>query len=102
MDEMMRIISRYPNGTYLKVSWGFENVVIGGLIETIYETDNGLEEDAEDYQEYFACLFKVEKIVQNLEKVSIKKGQLLEISKCNKPTNIELADGTVIWSSIVG
>ena len=97
MDEMMRTFSKYPNGTCLKVSWDFGKIVIVGLIDTIFETNNGLEEDAENYREYYACAFKVEKIVKNWKDINIKQGQLIEISEYNKPTGIEMEDGTVIW-----
>lgn len=96
MDEMMQTISRYPNGTVLKVSWQFGKIVIEGLIDTIYETDNGLE-NTEDYREYFACAFKVQKIIRNLGGVNLERGQLIEISKYNEPTSIELENHTIIW-----
>lgn len=96
MDEMMRAISRYPNGTVLKVSWQFGRIVVEGLIDTIYETDNG-SEGTEDYREYFACAFKIQKIIQNLGDVDLEQGQLIEISKYNEPTSIELEDRTIIW-----
>ena len=59
----------------------------GGFIDTLYETNNGLEEDAEGYREYFACAFKVEKIIKNTGDKSLKQGQLIEISECDKPTD---------------
>ena len=96
MDEMMKIIGRYPNGTFFKVSWGLREIIIEGVLDTIYETDNGLEGD-EGYQEYFACAFRINKIVQNLDSLDLKQGQLIEISKYNSPSSIELEDGTVIW-----
>ena len=96
MDEMLKIISKYPNGTFFKVSWRLRQIIVEGILDTIYETDNGLEGD-KAYQEYFACSFKVNKIVQNSYHSNLEQGQLIEISIYNSPTSIELKDGTVIW-----
>lgn len=96
MDEMLKIISQYPNGTFFKVSWRLRQIIVEGILDTIYETDNGLEED-KGYQEYFACPFKVNKIIQNSYHSTLQQGQLIEISIYNSPTSIELKDGTVIW-----
>lgn len=45
MDEMMREINKYPNGTYLKLEWEDRQLVLEGIIDTIYETDNRLDEE---------------------------------------------------------
>lgn len=45
MDEMMKVISKYANGTYLKVEWENGQLVLKGKIDTIYESNNGLEEE---------------------------------------------------------
>ena len=66
MDEMMREISKYPNGTYLKIEWENSQLVLEGIIDTIYETDNGLEEDDTGYMEFYACSFRIEKIIKNV------------------------------------
>ena len=94
MDEMMKAISRYPNGTFLIVSWRFGKLIVEGFIDTIYEANNDLDEESE---EYFACAFQIESVVQNSEDIDLKQGQLIEISKCNKPTSVRLKDGTTIW-----
>ena len=49
---MLKIISQYPNGTFFKVSWRLRQIIVEGILDTIYETDNGLEGD-KAYQEYF-------------------------------------------------
>ena len=41
IDDMVREISKYPNGTYLKIEWENSQLVLEGIIDTIYETDNG-------------------------------------------------------------
>lgn len=98
MDEMMRKISAYPNGTILRISWDSGRVVIEGAIDTIYETDNGVEEDEKEYLEFYACAVFVKRIIKNLSNKPLVTNRLIEISIENPPSKIELADGTVIWN----
>ena len=52
IDEMVRTLSQYPNGTFLRLSWDCESFVIDGILDTIYETDNGADEGSKEYQEF--------------------------------------------------
>lgn len=97
MDEMLRKISKYPNGTFIKITWEYENIAIEGVIDTIYETDNGLDMDDKEYQEFYACTVMVKKVISNLKMEKLKINQLIELSKENQPTSIALEDGTIIW-----
>ena len=97
MDEMMKAINKYANGTYLKVEWENGQLVLEGKIDTIYESNNGLEEDENGYKEFYACAFSVENIVNNLKECHIDIGGLIEISIENEPTLITLEDGSIIW-----
>lgn len=97
MDEMLEKISRYPNGTFLKISWENGNLIIEGEIDTVYETDNGLDEDDDKYQEFYACTVTVNKVINNLTYKIINTDDLVEVSIENSPTRIELDDGTLIW-----
>ena len=97
MDEMLEKISRYPNGTFLKISWENGNLIIEGEIDTVYETDNGLDEDDDKYQEFYACTVTVHKVINNLTYKIINTDDLVEVSIENSPTRIELDDGTLIW-----
>lgn len=97
MDEMMRQISTFPNGTLLRIGWESGKVVIEGILDTIYETDNGAEIDEEQYQEFYACAVLVEKVVRNLSDSPLAVNTLIEVSIENQPSKIELADGMVIW-----
>lgn len=99
MAEMIEEISTYPNGTYLKIIWDYGKTVIEGVLDTVYETDNGLDEEEEGYQEFYACAIMVQKIIRNLGEKKIAVNHLIEISKENKPTSIELKDGTIIWKN---
>lgn len=97
MDELIKSVSLYPNGTYLRLYFENNTVIIEGEIDTIYETNNGLEEDEEGYKEFFACAILVKKVVRNLISADISVGSLYEISIENKPICIELADKTILW-----
>lgn len=57
MDEMMKRINKFDNGTYLKVKCENGRIVLEGRIDTIYETNNGLNEDELGYKEFFVCDF---------------------------------------------
>lgn len=97
MDEMMKAISKYANGTWLKVEWENGQLILEGIIDTIYESNNGLEEEDEGYKEFYACAFNVEKVINNSKDKECQKGALIEISIENEPTLIVLNDGSVIW-----
>ncbi len=99
MDEMMREISKYANGTYLKVEWGNGKLVLGGRIDTIYESDNGLDEDDAGYKEFYACAFRIDKIFKNPKDTIYEVGSLIEISVENKPTLITLQSGSMLWKN---
>lgn len=97
MDEMMKMINKYPNGTYLKVEWGNGQLVLEGRIDTIYESNNGFDEEDDGYEEFYACAFSVENIINNLKNVECHIGDLVEISIENEPTKIAIEDGSIIW-----
>ncbi len=98
MDEMMKVISKYSNGTYLRVEWDNGQLVLEGKIDTIYESNNGLEEEDDGYKEFYACAFSVENILNDLKDKGCRIAGLVEISMENEPTLIALEDGTIIWS----
>lgn len=98
MDKMMQLLSAYPNGTFLRISWGSGKVVIEGILDTIYETDNGAEIDEEQYQELYACAVLVKNVIRNLSNRFLAANTLIEVSIQNQPSKIELVDGTIIWS----
>lgn len=94
---MIQKISMYPNGTYLKIWWSKSNTIIEGVLDTIYETDNGLDMNETGYQEFYACSIIVKKIISSLNPKKIGHDQLIELSKENRPTSIALQDDTIIW-----
>lgn len=97
MDLMMKKIINYPNGTDLTVFWYNRNLILQGKIDTVYETNNCLEEDDPDYKEFYACAFEIVKIVQKPIDFEKRVGDLIEISIDNQPSLIALLDGTVVW-----
>lgn len=97
MDELLDKLSKYPNGTRLVIELS-EEIKIIGEIDTICESDNGLDMDEEGYEEYYACIIKVISILDNQKQIqSIKVGSLMEISMQNPPLGIWLEDTTIVW-----
>jgi hypothetical protein len=96
MDNLIRAINVHPNGTTLivKKAGKYE---IKGEIDTIYETDNG-EEDAENYQEFYSCLFLVQEVLNIYdEQTNIEVDSLIDITIQDPPNEICLETGEVIW-----
>lgn len=96
MDEMIQEISKYANGTYLEVVWDYGELVMSGIIDTIYETNHGFDEE-DDYKEFYACAFRIENIITNKKGKVFEVDTLIELSIENQPTQIHLQDGTIIW-----
>lgn len=96
---MMKEISQYPNGTYLKVEWDNGQLTLDGTIDTIYESDNGLDEEDTAYKEFYACAFRVKKIIRNQKNKDYAIDSLIEISVENQPTRITLPDGGIVWEN---
>lgn len=97
MDDMIEKVSRYPNGTFLIISREDGKLIIEGEMDTVYETDNGLEADDDRYQEFYACVVTVKKVVNNSTSKTINTDGLVEVSIEYSPTSILLGDGTLIW-----
>lgn len=97
MDELIRAISQYPNGTNLIVEWD-DGLELNVKIDTVYESTNGLDDDEEGYKEFYACAVKILSIVKNQNNNNgISEGNFIEISMENSPKSIKLEDGTSIW-----
>ncbi len=96
MDDLLCSINKYPNGTKLIVKLN-NGVKIKGEIDTIYETDNGIEAGNNGYKEYYACVFKVESFLDNTREGDIKVGSLIEISMQEPPLGVWLEDNTKVW-----
>ena len=100
LDEMMKKISQYPNGTYLRLEWENEELILDGEIDTIYESNNGLDEEEEGYKEFYACAIRIKKIYNNYSGTKYSMGELIEISVENSPKLISLQNGKIIWKKM--
>lgn len=67
-----------------------------GEINTWYESDNGLEEDDELYEEYNAFAVEVHKIINNESRL-FQEGRLYEFSYKNLPLKVETVGGEVLF-----
>lgn len=97
MDKLIKSLSKYPNGTTLIIEW-INGCTVLGEIDTIYETDNELEAEDENYQEFYVCLLHVTNILrQSNEMTHFSVGDLIEISMQNPPSKIMLKDQEIVW-----
>lgn len=99
MDEMLTAISRYPGGTYLKLEWASAGLLLGGVLDTVYQTDNGKPEGTSLFREFYACTFRIKDVLQNMSGNVYNVNSLMEISMEAPPTRITLQDDTVVWSA---
>lgn len=98
MENIIYVINRYPIGQQMVIEWpdGFK---FAGELDTIYETDNGLELEDSAYKEYDASAFLIKKILSHSEesiKRSIQEGELYEVSM-EEPSIRLLVNEKVIW-----
>jgi hypothetical protein len=97
MDELLKSLNKYPNGTKLIIEWK-KKLKLKGEIDTIYETDNGLEMDNKDYKEFYSCLIQVLDILSSSNKKNtIAIGSLMDITMQDPPSIITLETGEIIW-----
>ena len=98
MDELIKAIDKYENGTKLIYEFEDEGKILGET-DTIYESDNGLDLDEEGYEEYYVAVVKVISILQHSDVTKdIKVNSLIEIFYKYPISGIELEDGSLIWS----
>lgn len=103
-DFLIKAIISVPKEE-LTIQWG-SGLKIIGTRDTIYETNNGLDEDDNGFIEYDAAIIEVKKIVSKPinDEGSIynwlQKGKspFIEISLYNEPPSmITSTDGSIIW-----
>lgn len=79
-----KYILTYPDGD-----------VIETQVDACYETDNGLEVDDPDYEEYYACTMKIVKIIVDKSKI-LTENNLIEINYHNYPQQIQDLQGNTL------
>ncbi|OZI12921.1 hypothetical protein CEW92_04080 [Bacillaceae bacterium SAS-127] len=95
-NSLLREISKYPNGAvfFITLENGLEAEV---TLDTIYETDNGLEEDEPGFKEYMAALFVINKILKVAKENVPKEGSYFEVSILEPPKELQLLSGENVW-----
>lgn len=100
--DLINTISSYPNKEEFIIEW--ENgLIFEGTLDTMYETNNGLEEDEPGYKEYFASLFVINKVLAHSEeskKLKLTAGQLYEVSMEEPPKTVtHLPNKKIVWKN---
>lgn len=89
----------------MEIEWGNGLKIIAKL-DTVFETDNGLDDNDINFLEYDAAIISVEHIISvpsNIEKDSLyiwlieEKNTLVEVSLYEDTPSRILVDGRIIW-----
>lgn len=88
-------LSINDNATQIYILTYSDGDIIEAQVDTCYETDNGLDEDAPDYEEYHACAMKIVKIIVDKTQ-KLKEGSLIEINYHNYPQHIKDLQGNIL------
>lgn len=92
MEKLFLSINNNANQIYILTYSNGD--VVEAQVDTCYETDNGLEDDDRNYEEYHACAMKIIKIIAGKNK-NLQEGNLIEINYHNYPQQIKDSQGNV-------
>ena len=93
MEKLFLSINNNNNQIYILT---FSNGdVAEAQVDTCYETDNGLDDDDPDYEEYHACAMKIVKIIVDKNE-NLEEGNLIEINYHNYPQQIKDSQDNVL------
>lgn len=88
-------LSINDNATQTYILTYSDGDIIEAQVDTCYETDNGLDDDDPNYEEYHACAMKIiKKIVDKTQK--LKEGNLIEINYHNYPQQMKDSQGNTV------
>ena len=88
-------LSINDNATQIYILTYSDGDIIEAQVDTCYETDNGLDDDDPDYEEYHACAMKIVKIIVDKTQ-KLKEGSLIEINYHNYPQHIKDLQGKIL------
>ena len=98
INNMLVTLWGLPVGARIIVEYDHGDCVLDCEIDTMYDSDNGLDDDDPDYIEYYAVAVRVIHVIKNRTGWNHKPGTLFEISVLNEPTAIKDTDGKVLWA----
>ncbi|MFS8188854.1 hypothetical protein ACMG4J_19160 [Rossellomorea marisflavi] len=106
-DPLIKALKDHRKSTIV-MEW--ENgLKVSGKLDTIFETDNGYEDDDVNFKEYDSAIFRVDNILSephDVDNVIYKwlanhKGDLIEVSLYNDcPSILKLTNGVTIWKHL--
>ncbi len=88
-------LSINDNATQIYILTYSDGDIIEAQVDTCYETDNGLDDDDPEYEEYHACAMKIVKIIVDKTQ-KLKEGSLIEINYHNYPQHIKDLQGNIL------